>query len=107
MIPNNFDKFLVSQCQKLDIKNLVKSIQEELLRDLILKSEINFEDVNIEFSYSKTGFDGSRLWLKCPICSHNIRIIYKTPNNFIGCRKCLNLDYESHIYKKIKNKIWD
>ena len=104
MNPNNFDKFLINQCQKIDIKDLMVSIKEELLRDLILKSEINFDNIDIQFDYSKTGFNGSRIWVKCPICERKIRIIYKTPNNLIGCRKCLNIDYESHLYNRYKQR---
>lgn len=90
------EKILVEQCQKISIKELLKSCKAKL-KEIILKTEIETTGIKLELCTSKTLYNGIRYWLKCPLCSRRSGVLYKHPiSGKIGCRKCLNLEYVSH-----------
>src|SRR4051812_19472518 len=88
-------KFLVENCQKIDIRTLLKACRESL-KNNILNSEIETKGVHISLMSSKTGFGGTRVWFKCPSCGNRVGTLFVHPvGSKIGCRACLSLEYRS------------
>ena len=98
--PNDLGKkYLVEECQKIRIENFLKSYRNKL-KELILASELEALGIRIELTTSKTCYNGTRFWFKCPLCGKRIGVILKHPlTDQIGCRQCLNLEYRKRLYK--------
>lgn len=95
---NNYGRITVEQCQILEINPLIRELRQEA-QNLIQKAEIKVENLTIKLTTSKTKA-GVRYWFQCPLCSKRVGKLYKHPlNNALGCRICLNLDYNSHRFK--------
>lgn len=102
MSPNDFGKkFLVEQCQKINISDFIKKSNEEL-KKILLKSALEANGLSISLNKSLTGFGGARWWFSCPLCNKRAGILYKHPmSQILGCRRCLNLDYRKHRFSKM------
>lgn len=91
--------FLVEECQKVDISNLLKVALFELKKTLI-QSQLQAEGLCVNLLSSKAGFGGKRLWFECPICKKRVGAFYKHPlNRMVACRKCLGLKYRCSAKK--------
>jgi len=98
--PNDLGKkYLVEECQKIQIENFLKSYRNKL-KELILSSELEALGIRIELTTSKTCYNGTRFWFKCPLCEKRVGVLLKHPlTDQIGCRQCLNLEYRKRLYK--------
>lgn len=98
--PNDLGKkYLVEECQKIRIENFLKSYRNKL-KELILASELEALGIRIELTTSKTCYNGTRFWFKCPLCEKRVGVLLKHPlTDQIGCRQCLNLEYRKRLYK--------
>ena len=90
---------LVEDCQRVSISTYLRSAREKLKKELIA-AEIKLADLTIELTPSKTSFEGTRYWFKCPLCGSRTGTLFVHPlTSAIGCRKCLGLEYRSRRYK--------
>ncbi len=98
--PNDLGKkYLVEECQKIRIEDFLKTYRNKL-KELILNSEIEVLELEVELTTSKTRYSGIRFWFKCPLCDKRIGVLFKHPmTDKIGCRECLNLEYRKRKYK--------
>lgn len=99
-MPNDYgNSFLVEQCKKISINELIASFNK--IRKLnFIKNQLDVAGVSVDLVASKTGYGGLRYWFKCPKCQKRVGIIYKHPlSEEVGCRICLRLDYKSHRFK--------
>lgn len=106
MTNNNFDKKrLAEDCQKMDMKDLLKLAKERLKREL-LSLEIESQGIKTNVTTSITGNGGIRHWFTCPLCKKRKRILYRDLNHaIIGCRNCLKLSYFSQTTRPIESRI--
>jgi hypothetical protein len=92
-------KYLIEQCQRIQIKDYTKKAKEEL-KHLLINSQLEFDGFSISLSTSKTYYSGLRYWFKCPLCGSRAGVLYKHPiSNILGCRKCLGLEYRCKRFK--------
>lgn len=100
MKPNDLGKkYLVEECQKIRIETFLKSYRNKL-KELILSYELEALGIRIELTTSKTCYNGTRFWFKCPLCEKRVGVLLKHPlTDQIGCRQCLNLEYRKRLYK--------
>lgn len=100
MTPNDLGKkFLVEDCQKISINVFLQNARKKL-KEALITSEIEANDMVLEFSASSTPFGGERLWFKCPSCGLRVGTLFVHPlNQQVACRICLNLEYRSRQYK--------
>lgn len=56
----------------------------------------------IEFTTTKTGFDGSRIWFLCPLCGRRCSVLYCDPVRAWACRVCCKGRYASEVESPIK-----
>ena len=98
--PNDFGKtYLVEQCQKVPIKNFLKSYRGKM-KELFLASELEEAGIKVELTASRGNFGGILFWFKCPKCDRRIGVLFMHPvTGVLGCRKCLNLEYRKRRYK--------
>jgi hypothetical protein len=98
--PNNLGKkYIVEECQKIRIDDLVRKTRKDLLEN-ILQAQIEAEGFHIRLTKANLHHGGKRLWFECPLCKLKCGIIYKHPTTTqFGCRKCLNLEYRARRYK--------
>lgn len=98
MSPNNLG-LLVEECQKIKISDFLKKYRDGL-KEALIKSGLEIDGLNIELTTSKTGYNGVRLWFKCPLCGVRAGVLFRHAiNSTIGCRQCLNLEYRKRRYK--------
>lgn len=91
-------KFLVEDCQQIDINLFLKRTRGKL-KEILLYSEIEADGLKIGLITSATHYKGLRYWFKCPLCGRRVGKLYKQPiNQGFGCRACLNLEYRSRRY---------
>jgi len=102
MKPNDFGKkYLVEQCQKIRFSDFIGKAKQQI-KESILEASIEADGHQILLNKSKTGFGGTRFWFSCPICNKRAGVLYKHPvSQFLGCRRCLGLDYRKHRYGKM------
>ena len=50
----------------------------------------------INLIVSRCRYGGRRYWFECPRCIRRVGVLYKDGDDF-QCRRCLNLDYRSHL----------
>ena len=100
MKPNDLGKkFVVEECQRIEISSFLKSAKTKM-KEMLLKSEVNMADIDIELTTSNTGFGGTRYWFKCPVCKKRVGTLFSHPiTSNIGCRECLNLEYAKRRFK--------
>ncbi len=98
--PNDLGKkFVVEECQKISIITYLRKVKGKI-KETLISSEIEAGGVVIELTTSKTAFNGTRYWFKCPLCGKRAGVLFKHPlADRIGCRICLNLDYRKRRYK--------
>lgn len=98
--PYDLGNFLVLEnCFKIKVDDLVNKAQKEL-KIRLLQSQMKSLGVEINFTTSRTKFNGKRVWFLCPNCGRRIGTIYKHPTEEIfGCRICLNLKYRKQRFK--------
>ncbi len=103
--PNNLG-LLVEECKRIEISDFLKKSKTELKKALI-KSELEIDGLSIELTTSKTNYNGTRFWFKCPLCNLRVGVLFKHPvNNTIGCRRCFGLEYRKRRYKgMVENKL--
>lgn len=107
LTPNDLGRktFLVENCPKVKIDNFLKQCRDNL-KELILNSEIEATGWKLELTTSKTCFNGTRFWFKCPLCEYRAGTIFKHPlTNAVGCRRCLKLDYRKRRYKDMVEEV--
>jgi hypothetical protein len=96
--PNNLG-LLVEECQKIKVTDFLQKYRTGI-KESLLKSELEMLGLKIELDTSKTRYDGTRFWFKCPMCNRRIGVLFQHPlSNAVGCRKCLNLEYRTRRYK--------
>ncbi len=100
MTPNDLGKkFVVEECQKIRIEDYLKDFKHKL-KKTILSSVLEANRQQIELTTTKTGFDGTRYWFRCPQCNKRIGTILVHPlSQKIGCRVCLGVDYRARVFK--------
>ncbi|MCJ7793156.1 MAG: hypothetical protein MUP45_04270 [Candidatus Marinimicrobia bacterium] len=98
--PNDLgNKFLVENCQKIRMQDILRYSKEKL-KEALLNAEIEASGVKVELTTSMTYNNGVRFWFKCPYCQVRIAVLYKHPiSGKVGCRNCLNLEYRKRKYK--------
>jgi hypothetical protein len=98
--PNDLGKkYIVEECRKVSISNFIKATKSKL-KESILKTELEYWDLNIQLGTSVTHKGGIRYWFKCPTCTKNVNEVYLHPiTNKMGCRTCLNLRYKKSRFK--------
>lgn len=93
------NSFVTENCFKINVDELVSNAQKELKRRL-LQSQVEALGIDIDFTTSKTKFNGERLWFVCPNCKRRVGVLYKYPiEEVVGCRSCLNLYYRKQRFK--------
>lgn len=98
-------KYLVEECQKLDISDIIKDYKNKL-KKTILETQLELINENLLLTTSKTGNGGVRFWFMCPNCKRRTGVILKHPiQNKLGCRICLGLKYKSTRYKGMIEQI--
>jgi len=96
---NSGKKYLVENCQSIDISDYLRGIKKQL-KGLIINSKIEADGFKIGLITSTTNYNGVRFWFKCPLCCKRAGKLYKHPKtSVLGCRRCLNLEYRCRIYK--------
>ena len=70
---------VVENCQKIRIEHFLKSYRNKL-KELILASELEALGARIELTTSKTCYNGTRFWFKCPLCGKRVRVLLKHPH---------------------------
>lgn len=100
MNPNDLgEKFLVEDCQKLNMKDYLRQAKAKL-KEALLTSEMSILSTPIGLAASRTGFGGVRYWFVCPGCSRKVGVLFVHPvSEAIGCRICLNLEYRKRRFK--------
>jgi hypothetical protein len=100
MSPNDLgEKFLVEDCQKLNMKEYLRSAKAKL-KETLIASEMSILSTPVDLAVSRTGFGGTRYWFVCPGCGHRGAVLFVHPvSNKIGCRSCLNLEYRKRRFK--------
>ena len=100
MKPNDLGKkYLVEECQKIEINSFLRKAKRKL-REVLINSELSFKGMVIELLISKTGFGGVRYWFKCPQCGHRVGTLFTNAiSRNLGCRECLGLEYKKRRYK--------
>ncbi len=107
MNPNDLG-VLVEECQKVKISDFLKKSKMGL-KEVMIKSKLEVDGLNIELTTSRTGYNGKRFWFKCPLCNLRVGVLFKHPvNEAVGCRRCLKLEYRKRRYKgMIENSLID
>lgn len=95
--PYDLGNNLVEHTRRININDLIKKANLQFKTQLI-NSEIDTLGVHVSLATSKTRFNGSRLWFKCPECGHRKENLYLCDNK-IACRKCNGLKYTNQRYK--------
>lgn len=94
-------KFLIEQCQKININELCRESKRELIA-LRLKSKIEAMGLEISLTSSACNFGGERFWFICPSCGRRAGTLYLPPlTRKLSCRKCNNLTYLKSRYHKM------
>jgi len=92
-------KFIVEECQKISIKFYIDNAKRKIM-DALIKSELQYKDIDIQISTSNTYGGGIRYWFLCPLCKRRAGVIFTHPiTNIFGCRTCLNLKYKKIRFK--------
>ena len=90
-------KTSITVCESISVDELISEYNERF-KEVFIKAKLNISGFDVQLTSSKTGFKGDRLWFSCPICKERKGKIYKHPlEQVIGCRECLNLEYESRL----------
>lgn len=95
--PYDLGNNLVEHTRRININDLLRKANLSFKSQLI-KSEIEALGVLVSLTTSKTRFNGSRLWFKCPVCGKRRENLYLNQNK-IACRKCNSLKYTKQRYK--------
>ena len=98
--PVQHEKFTVEECGSININELMRKIKN-LLKEELLKIELEGLGNNIKLTSSKTGRGGTRYWFFCPQCNKRIGVLYRIPgSNSFQCRHCGNLQYGMAHYHR-------
>jgi hypothetical protein len=73
--------------QKVSMKDISTDIHKEI-KELLLKSKLNIDNINLNLTTTKTRFGGDRYWIECPRCKRRVGDVYCVGNEMV-CRKCL------------------
>ena len=86
----------VEDCECVRMEDLLGEAKKKL-KIALLENELEIEGIPSEIITSKTGNGGIRYWFTCPACGERCGVLFRSPlnENFIACRKCLNLTYKS------------
>lgn len=100
LTPYDLGNFLVLEnCFKIKVDDLVNKAQKGL-KIRFLEAQTEALGVVVNFTTSKTKFNGERIWFLCPNCNRRVGTLYKHPlEEIIGCRCCLNLKYRKQRFK--------
>ena len=92
-------KYLVEDCKNIRIDQVVRKAKKDLIITFI-KGQIEIEGFDINVISHTLYHGGKRLWFECPLCNKRSGVIYRHPTkNIIGCRLCLDLDYQCRRFK--------
>jgi len=95
-----YGKFAIEECNAINVNVLMRKIKS-LLREELLKIELEGLGNNIRLTSSKTGKGGVRYWFFCPKCNRRVGVLYRLPgSNSFGCRLCFNLQYTTARYHR-------
>lgn len=98
--PIQYSKFIVEECEKVNIDVLMNKIKHSL-KQALLRIELKGLGEDIKLTSSKTGNGGTRYWFFCPKCNRRIGTLYRQPGgNSFCCRNCQNLRYGAAKYHK-------
>jgi len=94
-------KYLVDQCQSVDISDYLGGAKRQI-KELLINSEIEANGLKIGLITSLTNYKGLRYWFKCHLCGKRAGKLYKHPiSQILGCRGCLRLEYRCRRYKNM------
>jgi len=98
--PYDLDNFFVAEnCRKIKIDELVSNAMK-VLKIRLIEAQISALGVDVEFTTTKTQFNGVRVWFICPNCKKRVGTLYEDPiGERVGCRTCLNLKYRKQRIK--------
>ncbi len=97
--PNDLGKFLVEQCQHIDVNDFVHKAKQKLKNEFVYTS-LKIDGYEVDLATSDLSNGGSRIWFICSLCRRKVGKLYKHPQNqTIACRICLKLEYRSRRYK--------
>ncbi|MSU54532.1 MAG: hypothetical protein EXS48_01670 [Candidatus Staskawiczbacteria bacterium] len=92
-------RFLVEECQRIEISYFLKQSKEKL-KESLMHSKIDASGIALELMTSGMHFGGVRYWFKCPLCSKKMGTLFIHPlNQQVACRGCLGLEYRKIRYK--------
>ncbi|MBI3887580.1 hypothetical protein HY310_00750 [Candidatus Microgenomates bacterium] len=90
---------LVERSEKVSVNDLLRQARSQFKKQFLI-ANIDILGTKIELTFSKTRFNGERIWFVCPMCNKRAGVLYRQPLvNLIGCRQCLNLRYKKQRYK--------
>ncbi|OGC09646.1 hypothetical protein A3J90_02570 [candidate division WOR-1 bacterium RIFOXYC2_FULL_37_10] len=93
------EKYLTEQCQKIKVSEFIAKLKNQL-KSVIFNSEIKLLGFSIKVVNTEPNYGGKRMWFECPLCGRRKGVLYKHPiKEKIGCRQCLNLEYNKRRYK--------
>lgn len=96
MTVNDSTKYLAKDCQKIEMKVLLREIKK-VLKLQLLKTSLTINGVETDIIASQTGNGGQRYWFTCSLCKNRCGILYRSQINgeLIACRSCLQLKYRN------------
>jgi len=94
---------VVEECLKVSIcdfkKQMLSAIDRVLVSTVSEGRSISLGEVHL--AYTRTCFNGLRVWFQCPYCQRRVRELYLTRERFIlRCRDCHGLLYSSQKYHR-------
>lgn len=96
---NNLGKFLVEQCQQIDVNDFVHKANQRLKKEFI-QTDLLIDGFKVNLTTSELSNGGFRIWFICSFCNKKVGKLYKHPQNQItACRHCHDLEYRSRRYK--------
>ena len=104
---NDFGKFLVEDCLRIDMKEFLKLSKRKLKR-MLLEMELKVDEIEVEVVTSTTGNGGVRYWFLCPISGKKCSVIFRHPvTGELGSREALGLKYMKNVKKgMIENNLF-
>ena len=97
MTVNDSPKYFTSDCQRVELKRLLKEVKKQLKAEL-LKSNLAINGFESNIITSQTGNGGERYWFVCCMCKKPCGCLYKHPvSELVACRSCLHLKYKKNL----------
>jgi hypothetical protein len=99
MNSNHFGKFLVEECERIDMKEVLRSAKQKLKKAMI-NLELEANGLNVTLTTSLTGNGGMRYWFACPITGARCATLFRHPvTGQLGSREAFHLKYKKSAKK--------